>query len=147
MFSNTAQYKNAVFLGLVALFLGAVAGCGGGLELAPASGKVTLDSRPLADAAVNFVPVDGGPVASGVTDDQGRFSLATVNRPGAVPGRHRVTVTKQIVTGIAEDGTVEPGGVQIEWIVPQRYAKPDTSGLTATVGGEQQEHTFDLLAP
>ncbi len=122
----------------------ATAGCGGGLELAPASGKVTLDGKPLADAAVNFVPVDGGPVASGVTDTQGTFSVRTTNKPGAVPGEHHVTVTKQIVTGIAEDGTVDPGGVHTEWIVPKRYAKPDTSGLTATVGGEEQEHTFDL---
>ena len=144
MYSNAAQYKDVAFLGLLALFGGTLLGCGGGLELAPASGKVTLDGQPLADAAVNFVPVDGGPVASGVTDDQGRFSLATVNKAGAVPGQHHVTITKQIVTGITEDGTIEPGEIQTEWIVPERYSKPDTSGLTATVGGQQKEHTFDL---
>ncbi len=142
MHSSTAQYKNAALLGLVTL-LGTVLGCGGGLELAPASGKVTLDGQPLADAAVTFVPVEGGPVASGVTDEQGNFSVNTTNKPGAVPGEHHVTVTKQIVTGVNEDGTIAPGGIQTEWIVPQQYSKPDTSGLTATVG-EQQEHTFDL---
>lgn len=138
-------HSNPVFAVALAVLLAAVAGCGGGgPELAPVSGTVTLDGRPVEDAAVMFSPIDGGPVASGTTDSQGEFRLTCLNRPGAVVGKHRVAVSKQKVTGIDEDGNLEPGGIQTEWLVPERYAKPDTSGLTATVGGEELEHTFDL---
>ncbi len=112
--------------------LAAVAGCGGGgLRLAPAGGDVTLDGEPVADAAVMFISAEGGHVASGVTNNQGRFTLSTANRPGAVPGEHRVGITKQNVVDFTLDGGI--GEMKIEWLVPQRYGVPDTSGLTATV--------------
>jgi hypothetical protein len=41
-------------------------------------------------------------------------------------------------------GDVAPGGVKVEWIVPQKYSRPDTSELTALVKDEKNEFTFDL---
>lgn len=124
--------------------LAAVTGCGSaGLDLAPAGGSVTLDGEPVADAAVVFVSAEGGHLAHGVTDEHGRFHLATTNRPGAVVGEHQVAVTKQNVFDPTLDGGI--GELKIEWLVPQRYGKLDTSGLTATVPtGGTQDFQFDL---
>jgi hypothetical protein len=64
----------------------------------PATGTVTLDGNPLADAQVVFVPVerrDGqvvvrvGRGAIGTTDQTGRFVLIG---DGAVPGFYKVAV-------------------------------------------------------
>ncbi len=105
---------------------------------------MTLDGQPVADAAVLFTPVAGGTPASATTDAQGRFQLATNNQPGAVPGEHRVTITKQTMHGIAPDGMPGPGGIRIEWHVPERYSRAETSGLTATVGADKREFPFAL---
>ncbi len=59
------------------------------------------------------------------------------NRPGdgAPIGNHRVTI------GSAEEGHRKSGAVNI----PERYGKPDTSGLTAEVkAGQKNIVAFDL---
>lgn len=124
----------------------AAAGCGGGLELIPVTGTVTLDDQPLADAAVVFTPVGGGPAASATTDAQGRFQLTTVDRPGAVPGVHLVTVTKQTMLGVTEGDMPGPGGVRVQWHVPEKYSNPETSGLRANVSANEKEFAFRLLS-
>src|SRR4051794_38813167 len=77
------------------------AGCGGP-KTAPVSGRVTLDSKPLANATVVFVPVDRPagkdplPSSVGVTDEAGHYSLVLDNArktKGAVVGKHKVIIT------------------------------------------------------
>jgi hypothetical protein len=82
-----------------------LAGCGGGSErykTAPVSGRVTLDSKPLASATVVFVPVVGKgdkeplPSSVGVTTEDGRYSLVfemDSKTTGAVVGKHKVVIT------------------------------------------------------
>jgi hypothetical protein len=74
-------------------------GCGGGesYDLAPVSGQVTLDGKPLANVRVGFQPASGeaapGPGSAGVTDADGRYTLQVVSassKKGAVPGKHIV---------------------------------------------------------
>ncbi|MBN2294998.1 MAG: hypothetical protein JXM70_21395 [Pirellulales bacterium] len=112
--------------------------------MAPAKGRVTLDGRPVTDAAVAFTPVGGGPMATGNTDAQGLFELQTTNKPGAVVGEHRVTILKMQESGYNPDGTVGPGGIRTQWLVPQKYSMAATSGLTANVGKSDAEHVFEL---
>ena len=130
---------------LVALALLLVAGCGRqGPTLLPASGVVTLDGQPVAEAGVIFTPTDGGPSASGATDSQGRFELRTVNRPGAVAGKHVATVTKQETTGIGEFGAVGPEGIKTIWHVPEKYSNPRTSGLEYHVDRDSSGFAIEL---
>jgi hypothetical protein len=81
----------------------ALAGCGGGqsYKTAPVSGRVTVDSKPLAKATVMFVPVAGSgekdslPSSVGLTDADGRYSLVlnVGSKPsGAVVGKHKVMI-------------------------------------------------------
>lgn len=126
-------------LAISALLLGMVsAGCGPGRpETVPVEGIVTFNGKPVADAAVQFIPVDGGRPAQGATDSQGRFKLSTFeDGDGALPGAHSVTVQKVRVSGVVEgregldSGIAEP---KIEYLLPERYSQTSTSGLTVEV--------------
>jgi hypothetical protein len=77
-------------------------GCGkSGPKVAPVSGRVTLDKKPLANADVVFSPTEPGPNNSpapeslGRTDAEGRFSLKMVldKRDGAVVGANKVRIS------------------------------------------------------
>jgi hypothetical protein len=75
----------------------ALAGCNG-QGIAPVSGQITLDGRPLANAVVLFEPDDDrhnpGMGSAGKTNDDGRYELRQIqpDRAGAIVGRHRVTI-------------------------------------------------------
>jgi hypothetical protein len=82
--------------------MGLLAGCGGeSYQLAPVSGRVTLNKKPLAGAAVTFQPVAGeggaspGPGSGGFTDADGRYTLKLIGKEtnGAVIGKHKVQIT------------------------------------------------------
>jgi hypothetical protein len=77
------------------------AGCGSsGPELAPVSGHVRLDGRPLQDASITFQPDDAKRPSYGSTDAEGRYQLAyRRGEEGALVGNHtvRITVSREIV--------------------------------------------------
>jgi hypothetical protein len=107
-------------LGLALLGALLPAGCGGkSYSLAEVDGTVTLKGAPLANVVVEFVPDEAGgtfgPRSSAVTDAAGHFVLqCTDGRPGAVVGRHGVTVVQA--------GRGDPGGGS-ESRDPRRKAK------------------------
>jgi hypothetical protein len=78
-----------------------LAGCGGPYKAAPVSGRVTVNGKPLANAAVLFQPVatagnnEPGPGSAGTTDADGRYTLSLVGKgsKGAVVGKHKVQIT------------------------------------------------------
>ena len=76
-------------------------GCGDGLPVAPVSGNVTLDGKPLVGASVTTQPISvtGNNPGSGsfaTTDEQGRFELELVKPAikGAIIGEHRVMISQ-----------------------------------------------------
>jgi hypothetical protein len=136
------------FFAVVSL-LSALAGCSGdSLATYPAGGIVTLDGQPVVGAGVLFMPYDG-PAASGTTDAEGRYTLHTLDREGAVEGKHRVMITLMKtsgieVTGEGLEGELSSGGIKNEYLVPQKYSMVETSGLTAQVGPDTPQHNFEL---
>lgn len=63
----------------------------------PATGRVVhKDGKPLAGASVQFHTADATLTISGVTDDDGKFTLSTIKGntkvAGAVPGEYKVTI-------------------------------------------------------
>lgn len=92
-----ARYAVAIAASLV------LAGCGSseGYKLAPVSGKVQVDGKPVEGLRISFEPIGGadrpypGPDSIGITDKDGRFTLATFNesqKRGAVVGKTRVRI-------------------------------------------------------
>ena len=65
----------ASFSGMLTALL--IVGCGkSGSELAPVSGRVTLDGQPIVGARLRFQPeASGGSPSYGSTDQDGRFVL------------------------------------------------------------------------
>src|SRR5215510_8628347 len=74
-------------------------GCGGYSQranierVAPVSGVLTFQGKPLEFYQVTFSPEDGRRPATGTTDAEGKFTLGT-NKPndGAPPGLNKVAV-------------------------------------------------------
>jgi hypothetical protein len=88
----------AVLLTLV-LF---ASGCGGS-KLIPVEGKVTVANQPLKTGNVTYHPdVAGGNKGSypslpmGTIDETGKYTLSTGGKPGAPPGKYKVTVVATV---------------------------------------------------
>src|SRR5579871_5417169 len=68
--------------------------CSGGRR--KVTGKVLYDGKPIKNAAVSFHPTGGDSVSAlrptGLTDENGVFTLITQNEDGAPAGEYRVTV-------------------------------------------------------
>jgi hypothetical protein len=125
------------------------AGCGGGsYKTAPVSGRVMLDSKPLANAMVQFVPVAGAgekeplPSSVGTTDENGRYTLvltagSKANASGAVVGKHRVLITLGAKGGSTD---TEP---TFHKQLPQRYNRKTKLECEVPAKG-RDDANFDL---
>jgi hypothetical protein len=126
-----------------------------GPTVIPVQGAVTLNGQPVEKANVLFMPDAGQPqAAAGITDAQGKFSLTTFigpkEYPGALPGAYKIVVTKSNMSGaVADSSGLSIDGmaanIQVEWIVPEKYSKPDTSGLSANVTPKIPSVQLDLV--
>src|SRR5262249_7030915 len=66
-------------------------------QIVAVEGRVTVAGKPLPKAEVRFYPVTsfgGEYIAVGETDDEGRYKLTCVGKPGACACENRVTVTE-----------------------------------------------------
>lgn len=89
--------SNTCLLGLFALLL--VLGCAEAEPtLIPVNGKLLIDGKAAGNIMLQAMPdvtkSNTGPTSTATTDDQGNFSLATLDgKPGAVTGAHVITFT------------------------------------------------------
>jgi hypothetical protein len=124
-----------------------VAGCDDGPQMAPVTGKVLYNGKPLEFGSVTFQP-PRGQSARGKVQSDGSFSLSTY-RPGdgAVVGSHKVSITcyesqrRAVAKGAGEQSLGK-------LLIPERYTFLDQSGLTAEVRQDQSEpFVFELSDP
>lgn len=147
---NPQSISNIASLACIALLITFSSGCSkSGPELAVVTGTVTLDGKPLAKAGVVFEPMLGA-IATGVTDEEGKFQLFTANQEGALVGEHNISV------GISEraSNSADEMGVMGAPIrntrptrsqLPKKYRSTETSGLTETVvGGDKNVFHIEL---
>jgi hypothetical protein len=117
----------------------AALGCGGD-KVVPVSGTISLNGKPLPDAYVVFESVEGDASknATGVTDDDGVYSLAIADgREGCRVGAHRVMMTTVPPDAMDDERTPLPKDK-----IPQRY---QTKPLTFDVPPEgTQDADFEL---
>jgi hypothetical protein len=127
------------------------AGCGPRRPaLLPVDGRITLNDKPVENAAVMFLADVGGRPATGITDADGYYRLTTFDTDdGCVLGKQRVCVVLNIIEGSA--GTMTPEGavsgsglIKTTWLVPERYSNVETSGLTAEVARGSTTFEFHL---
>jgi hypothetical protein len=108
---------------LAALMLTA-AGCGS--SQATVSGKVTLQGKPVTSGMVVFVGANNQ-IATGKLDGEGHYEA-----PRVPMGNLKVAVQTY------------SRGDQAKAAVPQKYADPESSGLTCEVNQPQQEYNIDI---
>lgn len=128
-------------------------GCGGSGDMwtagqpdtVDASGVVTLDGEPIEGATVVFGPIDGKYPASAITASDGSFSAAAFSsKPGAVPGKYKVALTKTIEDEDAVKKKFDPGedsehakdgGDDVMWTngLPEIYKLPSSTPIEIEV--------------
>ena len=132
---------------LVASSIVALIGCGGEhYPVAPVSGRVTLDGKPLADARIGFEPrrqgdqPNAGPGSYAKTDADGRFVLKTLDgQSGAVVTTHDVWIRTYVAPANRSGEIVDAAAER----VPPQYN--DATTLTFVVPAEGTEQAnFDL---
>jgi hypothetical protein len=134
--SRSQRFLSPIALACIAL----VVGCGGKseFELAPVSGRVTLDGNPVPYTQVIFTPqsregvINVGPGSIAFCNDDGTFELKT-NRgeDGAVVGKH--------VVHISSKGPVKPP------VGDQDVGPPPKDAFPARFN-ENSELTFEVPA-
>jgi hypothetical protein len=137
------RFRRIGILGIVCS--GLMVGCDPGPQpLAPVTGQVTYQNQPLPRGTIVFVPDadrgNNGPLAQGIIQSQGRYSLQTEGKPGAPPGWYRVTV-------IAVEESPAYRGVRFtpRSLVPERYRDPQLSDLVCEVKpGQENGINFNL---
>ena len=113
-----------------------LAGCDNSPSMVIVTGTVLFDGRPLADASVDFEPVDGSRGSSGATDASGVYTLQySPTRAGALPGEHKVTIR----TVAGEPDSENPA---LKEILPAKYHS--ATELKATLKSGRQTVDFDL---
>lgn len=121
------------WLPLACLGLMSMVGCVRGPALAPVSGRVTLDGKPLEFGGVMFQP-DAGPAALAAIGPDGRFTLRYMGKAdGAVIGRNRVVVTAY---ECEQPGYRPKPGSEAQTgrsLVPERYASVTTTDIMIDV--------------
>lgn len=130
--------------------LAVIAGCTSqGRDLAPVSGRITLDGRPLAGGSIVCQPlavpgsVNAGKGSGAYCDDDGRFQLKTLDgRDGAVVGEHRVRIYGPR-TQNAPASDSDRGGLRVPEIVPRKYNRETELTLTVPAEGTT-EANFQL---
>ena len=136
-------------LAFTAVAFAMVAGCNRSpYELAPVSGVVTLDGRPLAAARVRFEPrasgdsMDAGPGSMGVTDSEGRYKLTTMKgNDGAVVGTHIVRIGTRRTR--LDPDNLDRLQVLADETVPMKY-NTNTQLTVDVPSGGTSEANFDL---
>jgi hypothetical protein len=110
-----------------------------------------------------FYP-ESGRMALGNIGPDGTYSLTTIKPDdGALVGAHQVAIEStrvgpgsyqplQSIEEEMEQSRKKGPGVKVlvagkvEWLVPEKYSRPESSGLTANVGSTTNEINFDLPA-
>lgn len=97
--------------------IGCFVGCGPGFDIVSASGRITLDDKPLANATIITQPIGTnenptpGPGSIAETDADGNFVLTFQDEErkggGAVPGPARIKITENAEKRASSDDTAE----------------------------------------
>lgn len=134
-------------LDVAGLLLLLIAGCGGGSDkwtekrpaVAPADGILLYQGKPVEGATVFLAPDppgEGKYGASAITDASGKFQLSAFPPDlGAVPGNYKVGVSKVQASAPAggADHDQPRSAPPPKSLIPEKYGKPETSGVTLEV--------------
>ena len=147
-------------------FLAVLAGCGGGGAQGDGfkgargevSGTITLDGKPLQKGCqVIFMSKEGGHTATGVVDEQGKYTLSYTGGNGLPVGEYLVQLSAPVVIS-EQKGPVDPRAMADKMKLagkpgeattdsnpfPNKYLTTTNSKLTFTVAAGKNTANFEL---
>jgi hypothetical protein len=135
--------KKAIRAGVGAMLLCLAAGCGSAGDMAEVTGTVRLQGQPLKSGEVTFVGADGTKSFS-VISEKGEYHVQGVKR-----GKARIGVVSRarVPAGLMKPGPSAPAAPSKEdapVVIPEDYARPESSGLTLEIDSRKQRHDIDL---
>jgi hypothetical protein len=115
-------------------------------DLAPVSGTVLFNGKPLPNAGIIFTPdEDNTRVGIGSTDKDGKYRLTSFQiNDGAKIGKHSVTIRAYEIPDGPPKAADDITNVRGKMLTPFKYAKPETSGLTAEVARKNNVIDFQI---
>jgi len=129
-------------------------GCGKGSPppIVPAGGIVLLNGAPLPKAQVRFIPmIEFGAeyIATGVTDDKGRFTLTCHGEPGACAIENHVTVSEaDIPVQLRGENAQRELAAYLRSLpnreIPRKYSSVMETPLRVTVTADQGDYKLEL---
>jgi hypothetical protein len=117
------------------------------------TGVVRLGGKPLNRARVVFIPQIAGRryIASGQTDEAGRYQLVCNGQPGACAGENRVLILESSDPPELRGESLQVQAKLVKYReslgnrpIPGKYGTAVRSPLRATVTAEQTEYDFEL---
>jgi hypothetical protein len=131
---------------LSAICLCAALGCSGD-NRSEVSGTVRVNGQPLAEGAINFIPIEGNKGAgTGATVTDGKYHIP--RSAGVVAGKNRVELRAFKNSGRkVQDATAKPGTLTDERVMlfPPEYN--DRSTLVRDVKSGSDTIDFDITVP
>ena len=136
---------------LLALIAASALSCSQAAKLNQVSGKLLHKGQPLSGALVAFHPEGGVDInrqaTTGLTKEDGSFSLTTGDVQGAPAGTYKVTVIHMvpIKTGAPTEGSLSMSQPETEDSLKGAFANADTSQIKVTIkDGANQLEPIDL---
>lgn len=128
---------------ILGLFFFGCSGCGSGKPpVAPVSGKVVYQGKPLRFGYVFFHP-EAGTQGRGAIQPDGTFTLTTyLDNDGAQIAKHKVRVTSFEVQDPAGDPKRFAGGTG-KSLIPEKYTSLVTTDLSKEVAAGP--NTFEIV--
>ena len=127
----------------------AASGCGSAEDpLYPVTGTITVDGKPLTKGTVGLIPdlARGNTSAyapQGKIGPDGQFSIATLERTGAAPGRYKVVVWSA-ANEPASDSYQDMQAYKPQWLVDAKYTQAETTDLAFEVVPTPAAGAYDL---
>jgi hypothetical protein len=124
--------------------VGVVGGCSRS-PLVSATGKLTCKGQPVPSTRVTFFPEDGSRRSTGVTGDDGKFTLRySRTEEGVARGRHHVALQYD-PSPEEELGKIKPKASRELQDVIAKYRDAKTSGLQFEITESGQQ--IDIVLP
>ena len=132
---NQRSARILLFVWTAVIVSAVAAGCGksDGPQVIPVTGTVTRNGKPVANAFLNFKPVQGRP-SWAITDARGKYALEyDATTKGAVIGKHTVWVTQPISAAEGMGPEDQPKISADLSSILEKYGKEDSTPLKVEV--------------